>query len=176
MAKDDGYKIRNQAAIHFITFAVVEWVDVFSRQQYKDIVVDSLKYCQANKGLNIHGWCIMSNHLHLILSAKNNDLSAILRDFKKFTSNQIIKAITANEKESRKDWMLSIFEKAGQQNSRNTKYQFWRQDNRPIEVFSNMFIDQKLNYVHQNPVTAGIVNFAADYIYSSAKAYAGELG
>lgn len=176
MAKDDGYKIRNQAAIHFITFAVVEWVDVFSRQQYKDIVVDSLKYCQTNKGLNIHGWCITSNHLHLILSAKNNDLSAILRDFKKFTSSQIIKAITANEKESRKDWMLSIFEKAGQQNSRNTKHQFWRQDNRPIEVFSNTFMDQKLNYVHQNPVTAGIVNFAVDYIYSSATAYAGKLG
>jgi len=80
MAKDDGYKIRNQAAIHFITFAVVEWIDVFTRQQY--IVVESLQYCKTNKGLNVHGWCIMSNHLHLILSVQNNDLSSILRDFK----------------------------------------------------------------------------------------------
>ena len=78
---DGGYKIRNQAAIHFITFAVVEWVDVFTRKDYRDIVLESLKHCQAEKGLLLHCWCIMSNHLHLIISAKNNDLSDILRDF-----------------------------------------------------------------------------------------------
>ncbi len=80
---EGGYKIRNQAAIHFITFAVVEWVDVFTRQQYRDIVLDSIKYCQAEKGLLLHCCCVMSNHLHLIASAKNKDLSDVLRDFKK---------------------------------------------------------------------------------------------
>ncbi|MBN8861882.1 MAG: transposase, partial [Sphingobacteriales bacterium] len=80
-----GYRIRNQAAIHFVTFSVVEWVDVFTRKMYRDIVLDSIRFCQNNKGLLLHCWCIMSNHLHLILSAKNNDLSSLLRDFKKFT-------------------------------------------------------------------------------------------
>ena len=87
---EGGYKIRNPAAIHFITFAVVEWVDVFTRKDYRDIVLESIKYCQAEKGLVLHSWCIMSHHLHIIVSAKNNDLSEILRDFKKFTSKQII--------------------------------------------------------------------------------------
>jgi putative transposase len=126
---EGGYKIRNQAAIHFITFAVVEWVDAFTRKDYRDIVVDSIKFCQTEKGMLLHCWCIMSNHLHLIVSAKNENLSDILRDFKKFTSKQLIAAIEANKQESRRDWMLGIFRTEGEKNSRNTNYQFWRQDN-----------------------------------------------
>src|SRR5688572_22388732 len=94
-----GYKIRSQAAIHFITFAVVEWVDVFTRKAYRDIVLDSIRFCQTEKGLALHAWCLMSNHFHLIASAKNGDLSDILRDFKKFTSKQIIEAIIGNKQE-----------------------------------------------------------------------------
>lgn len=101
-----GYKIRNQEAIHFITFAVVEWIDVFTRKDYRDVVLDSLRFCQAKKGLLLHCWCIMSDHLHLIVSAKNKDLSNVLRDFKKYTSKQIIEAIKNNQHESRKDWIL----------------------------------------------------------------------
>ena len=166
-----GYKIRNQAAIHFITFAVVEWVDVFSRKEYRDIVLESIKHCQAEKGLLLHCWCIMSNHLHLIVSAKNHDLSDVLRDFKKFTSKQIIKAIEENQHESRREWMLGIFRNEGEKNSRNTHYQFWRQDNQPQELYSPAFIFQKMNYIHNNPVEAGIVERPEHYIYSSAKDY-----
>lgn len=113
----------------------------------------------------------MSNHVHLIVSAKNNNLSDILRDFKKFTSRQIIKAIQNNEHESRRDWMLNLFKKAGAVNSRNSEFQFWRQDNRPMEIYSPRFIFQKLNYIHHNPVDAGIVEKPEEYLYSSAKDY-----
>lgn len=113
--------------IHFITFAVVEWVDVFTRKQYRDIVIDGLRHCQKEKGLILYAWCIMSNHVHLMAAAKENKLSYILREFKKFTSKQIITAIQNNEHESRKDWMLSIFKQQGEKNSRNSGYQFWRQ-------------------------------------------------
>ncbi|MBL7762206.1 MAG: transposase, partial [Chitinophagaceae bacterium] len=98
---EGGYKIRNQAAAHFITFAVVEWIDVFTRKDYRDIVLESIKYCQAKKGLILHAWCIMSNHLHLVVAAKENYLSDVLRDFKKFTSKQIMNAIEENKHESR---------------------------------------------------------------------------
>lgn len=168
---EGGYKIRNQDAIHFITFAVVEWVDVFTRQEYRDIVLDSIKYCQAEKGLLLHCWCIMSNHLHLIVSARNKNLSDILRDFKKYTSKQIIAAIQNNQHESRRDWMLRIFNERGENNSRNKEYQFWRQDNQPQELYSAAFIIQKINYIHNNPVQAGIVDRPEDYLYSSARDY-----
>ena len=166
-----GYKIRNQAAAHFITFAVVGWVDVFTRKDYRDIVLESIRHCQKEKGLLLHAWCIMSNHLHLIVAAKENNLSDILRDFKKFTSKQIIKAIQNNEQESRREWMLEIFKKAGETNGRNSEYQFWRQDNQPKELYSPSFVFQKLNYIHNNPVEAGIVDKPEEYLYSSARDY-----
>lgn len=168
---EGGYKILNKEGIHFITFAVAEWVDVFTRKEYKDILIESLKYCQKERGLQIYSWCIMSNHVHLVVSASNHDTSEIVRDFKKFTSKEIIKAIKNHSGESRKEWMLEIFRKAGAANSRNDSYQFWRQDNHPKELFSSGFTSQKLEYIHNNPVEAGIVEKAEEYLYSSARDY-----
>ena len=169
---DGGYRIKDQNAIHFITFAVVQWVDVFSRTEYANMVVESLKFCQEKKGLKIHAWCIMSNHVHLIVSAPEpSRLSDILRDFKKFTSANIIKAIADNPKESRKNWMLWIFKKAGEKNSRNKDYQFWQQDNHPIQCDTIEILESRLTYLHENPVRAGMVRYEQDYVYSSAIDY-----
>lgn len=170
---EGGYKIRNPEAIHFITFAVVEWVDVFTRKAYCEIVLDSLRHCRNQRGLLIHGWCLMSNHVHMVVSAKNEDISEILRDFKKFTSKQIVKAIAENRGESRREWMLQIFRKHGEENSRNSMYQFWQQDNHPEELFSKEFTWQKMNYMHNNPVEAGLVDKPEQYRYSSARDYVG---
>ena len=163
-----GYKIRDQYAVHFISFAVVEWIDVFTRPVYQNIVLDSLKYCQGERGLILNAWCLMSNHMHLVGSAKNGDLSGILRDFKSVTSTQIVQNIQANIHESRRDWMLPVFRSAGKANSRNKNFQFWRQDNQPKECFSKSFTMQKINYIHANPVVAGLVRRAEDYRLSSA--------
>jgi len=169
---DRGFIIRNQNNIHFITFAVVQWVDVFTRREYADIVVESLKFCQIKKGLKIHAWVIMSNHIHLLVSAeKPYLLSDILRDFKKFTSVQIIEALKNNTRESRRNWMLWIFRKAGQENNRNTNYQFWQQSNHPVECDTNQVLDTRLLYIHENPVRAALVRNAYEYIYSSAIDY-----
>ena len=72
--------------------------------------------------------------------------------------------------------MLAIFSKAGRLNSNNQKFQFWQQDNHPIEVYSNKVINEKMNYIHNNPVTAEIVSCAEHYSYSSARDYAEEKG
>jgi REP element-mobilizing transposase RayT len=168
---DAGYKIRNEEAIHFITFAVVEWVDVFTRNEYKDILLDSIRHCQNNRGLLLYTWCLMTNHIHMILAAKNKDTSDILRDMKKFSSKKIITAIANNPQESRRDWMLRIFREEGAKNSRNSEYQFWRQDNQPKECYSASFTVQKINYIHNNPVAAGFVDKAEEYLYSSARDY-----
>ncbi len=90
-----AYKINNPRGTYFITFATVQWVDAFTRKRYVDIVLESIRYCQKEKGLRIHAWCIMSNHVHLIASTLHPKptLSDILRDLKKFTSNKILEAI-----------------------------------------------------------------------------------
>ncbi|WP_299465157.1 transposase [uncultured Microscilla sp.] len=171
-----AYKFNNPDGIYFITFAVVQWVDAFTRKELTDIVIDSLGFCQKKKGLVIHGWCLMSNHLHLIISRNGTpSFSDIMRDFKKFTSGQIIQAVQ-NIPESRKNWMMWLFQSAGQKNANNKHYQFWQQDNHPIELVTNQFMEQKLDYIHQNPVKAMLVDTPEHYLLSSARDYAGTKG
>ena len=172
-----NYKFRNPEGIYFISFAVVNWLDVFTRNEYKNILIDSLHYCQREKGLEVFAWCIMTNHVHLIFRSKGKQAPELLiGDFKRFTSKAIVQAIKENPQESRKEFLLDQFLKAGSQSSNVKTYQFWRHDNKPIELWSNKVIDEKLNYIHNNPVEEGIVFRAEDYLYSSAADYAGEKG
>ena len=91
-----SYQIHDQYAVHFVTFTVHQWVDVFTRNEYKDILLESLRFCQERKGLEIYAWVIMTNHIHLIIGSREGKLSDIIRDFKKYTSVQVIKAIEQN--------------------------------------------------------------------------------
>ncbi|MCH7535729.1 MAG: transposase [Bacteroidetes bacterium] len=166
MAKHStSYKIKDDTALYYLTFATVEWVDIFTRKRYKDIVVDSLKYCQQKKGLQLYSWVLMSNHVHMVARAEEGfKLSEIIRDFKRYTSVQIVKSMK-QETESRRDWLLKLLQDSGKVKGQN--HQLWRNDNHPIELYSNDVIDQKINYIHQNPVVEGIVRDAEDYLYSS---------
>ncbi len=171
------YKIQDHQALHFITFATVQWVDALSRPVCKHIVVDSLLYCQREKSLVLYAFVIMSNHVHLIASAlEGKNLSDILRDFKKYTSKQLLKEIAENPQESRKNWLMWIFKSAGEKNSNNKSFQFWQQDNRPIQLSTNEMIDQRLDYIHENPVKEELVWKADHYPFSSAANYAGRKG
>lgn len=166
------YRFGDSSQPHFITFAVVNWIDVFTRECYNEIVVESLRYCVAEKGLKLHAWIIMSNHVHLIASAKDNlELADIIRDLKKYTAKMIISSMENNQQESRKDWILWMLKRAGSRNNNNKIYQFWQQDNHPIELSTNKMIEDRLNYLHENPVTSGLVTAAQYYKYSSAVDY-----
>jgi len=161
------YKFRNTEGKYFVTFSVINWIDVFTRNMYREILLESLVYCQNNKGLIIHGYVIMTNHVHMIISSKKALLENIMRDLKKFTSVEVIKAIANNDVESRREWMLEAFRNAGEKNSNNTHYQFWQQDNHPIEIRSQRMFIQQLNYIHYNPVVHGFVTKEEDYPWSS---------
>lgn len=172
-----NYKMHNPEGIYFLTFTVIGWIDVFSRLVYKEILTDSLRHCIANKGLHIHAWVIMSNHVHLIASAEHNNLPDIVRDLKKYTSKKIVEEISMNPQESRREWMLAIFRNAGQYNRNNKEYQFWQQyTNKPVELYSKEVMQQKLNYIHDNPVVAGYVTSPEYYTFSSCIDYAGGKG
>lgn len=175
MKDKEGYIIRNQSKAHFITATVVDWVDVFSRKAYRDCIIESLDFCIKNKGMILYGFVIMSNHIHLIIQSDKNKLSDLIRDFKKFTAKTILHKIET-EPESRADWMLKRFEFACKSHSRNEKYQFWQYGNHPEEIFSEKFFWSKLDYIHLNPVRAGIVVKASHYVYSSASNYVNDYG
>ena len=175
MKDKEGYIIRDQSKAHFITATVVDWVDVFSRKAYRDCIIESLDFCIKNKGMILYGFVIMSNHIHLIIQSDKNKLSDLIRDFKKFTAKTILHKIET-EPESRADWMLKRFEFACKSHSRNEKYQFWQYGNHPEEIFSEKFFWSKLDYIHLNPVRAGIVVKASHYLYSSASNYINDNG
>ncbi|WP_298780538.1 transposase [uncultured Polaribacter sp.] len=171
----EGYIIRDQEKIHFITATVVNWVDVFTRKSYKDVVIESLAYCIKEKDMLLYGYVIMSNHIHLIMQSKTGKLSDLIRDFKKFTAKNILEKIQI-EPESRREWMLERFKKATETHSRNKNYQFWQYGNHAEEIYSHKFMWSKSDYIHLNPVRAGIVEKASHYRYSSASNYVNNEG
>ncbi|MCB9173085.1 MAG: transposase [Flavobacteriales bacterium] len=172
----DRYKIADQQGLYFVTFTVVNWIDVFTRKDYKFIITDSLNYCIANKGLEVYAWVLMSNHLHLIIKAKEGYmLSHIIRDFKKFTSKQIVQKIQEIG-ESRKEWLLDKFNFEARKTRRAENYKFWKDDNHAIQLDNTEWILQRLEYIHQNPVKQYIVELPHEYLFSSAIDYADGKG
>jgi putative transposase len=112
----------------------------------------------------------------MIIATEYKRLEDIMRDLKGYTSRMLLKAIEENPQESRREWMLLMMKRAGQKNSNNEKYQLWQQHNQPIVLHNADIFEQKLNYIHQNPVEEEFVKNPEDYLYSSAKDYADEKG
>jgi putative transposase len=166
-----NYKFHNAEGLYFVSFATVYWIDVFVRRLYFDCIVNNLNYCIQNKGMEIYAWCIMPSHIHLVFRSNIQKPEELIRDFKSFTSKELIKLIAGNIQESRREWLLNSFEKAAAINSNNTNNQFWQQHNQPIELWSAGVIQQKIDYVHNNPVEAGLVERDFEYLHSSARDY-----
>lgn len=154
--------------LYFVTLTITNWVDLFTRRIYSDFIIDNLAYCQKHKKLNIYAYVLMTNHLHLIANVEDGSLGDVLRDFKTFTSKQLFKLIEGNLSESRREWLLRSFEHAGSNNPRNAHHQLWQNGNYPVVLYSADVIQQKIDYIHNNPVKAGFVGSAHEYWYSSA--------
>jgi len=167
-----NYKFHNPEGLYFISFATVFWVDVFVRKTYFDCIVENLNICIDKKGLEIYSWCIMPSHVHLVFKSTIQKPQDLMRDIKSFTSKEMIKLIRENQEESRKEWLINSFKKAALQKSNAYQHQFWQHDNHPIELWTAAVIDQKINYIHDNPVEAGFVEKPHEYLYSSARDYA----
>ena len=171
----DRYLIQDQHGYHFLTITVVGWVDIFSRDIYRNVITESLNYCVDHKGMEINAWVLMSNHLHLVCRSKAPfELSSFLRDFKSFTS-RTISGLILLENESRKKWMLNVFQFEAKRTGRAKHYKIWQDSNRAIDL-NDIDAITKINYIHENPVENGIVREVDHYMCSSALDYAGGTG
>lgn len=176
--KEDKNSVTNQHACHYITFNTVDWVDVFIKPIYKRIIANTLNDLIATRGLTVFAWCLMTNHLHLLLQAKDGTgLSMIERDFKRITTTHILEAIYM-EQELRRDWMLGRFEHFSQSLKKIEKYQVWQSCSNPefLDFKQPMKVKEYLAYIHDNPVRDKIVMLPDDYVFSSAGDYAGRKG
>lgn len=168
----EKYKFLDPAGMYFVTSTIVGWADVFTRPEMKHVVIESLRYCQRNKGLLIHGWCLMPSHLHMMISTVKEPLENIMRDFKKFTSREIAKWAD-DAYESRREWLVPLFREEADRLKRVKGFKVWQDGNHPIWLHKPRFIRQKLDYIHDNPVVEEIVGEADHYLYSSAGDYFG---
>ena len=171
------YKFHDNDKLYFISFAVVNWVDFFIRQEYNQELINSWQYNIENKGLQIYGWCIMTSHIHMIVGSDGKmKLDKIIGEMKSYTSTRFKTLIKENQQESRKEWLVWMFERAGKKNGNNNESQFWQQHNKPLEIMDQEMFDKTLDYIHQNPVVAGFVSKPEDWKYSSAKDFCGMKG
>lgn len=153
---------------YFITLTIVGWIDLFSRYRYSDLIINNLNYCIKNKGLEVFAYVIMPSHVHLVARQKEGKLNNVLRDFKSYTAKEILKLIETEPGESRKDWLLYMFSYFAKGNQQNSEHQVWQKTNHPTELLDGKMVTQKIEYIHQNPVRAQIVQEPNNYIYSSA--------
>jgi putative transposase len=141
-------------SFYFITPTIKNWYYIFDRHNRWQIIADSIKFCQENKGLEVYAYVFMLNHLHLII--KSPDATSFLRDFKKFTSKKLIENIANSEPQ-----VLELFKS-------ENGYRFWKEDNQPKIIETEKFALQKMNYIHNNPVVKGYVDRPEYWKWSSA--------
>ena len=172
------YKIRDQHGLNYLTCTICGWVDLFSRSEYRDIVLDSWRYCSEHKGLQVWGYVIMPNHLHLIANtAPPFRLEDTIRDFKAHTARKFIEFLQDKSRpESRREWLLYLFQYFAKKHKGKQQFQVWQHDNHPVELYSERVTIQKLRYIHENPVRSKLVRQPQEWVYSSASNYAEGYG
>jgi putative transposase len=154
----------------FVTCSAVKWLPLFEMDPYRSIIVDSLAYIVAHKPVELNAYVIMPTHVHAILwSARDQRIGDILRDLKRFTS----RAISRLAEERNDIQWLTVFREARQAGRAQVRsqYQVWQEGSHPEAIYSPAFARQKLEYIHNNPVKAGLASTAVEWAYSSAGAY-----
>ncbi len=164
------YKIAELNSPHFITCTIVGWLPVFTRARYLDIITASLTFCRQQKGLRLHAYVILDNHLHLVVSSDN--LSQVMGDFKRHTAKEIL----AVARQENKPWLLKQFEFFKGVHKSNSQHQVWQEGFHPQAIPTEDMLRQKLDYIHYNPVRLGLVDRPEDWRYSSARNYFGQDG
>ena len=172
---NDMQEYISHKACYYITFNTVDWVDIFVRPAYKEIVAETLNYLIAKNGLIVYAWCLMSNHLHMLAQAKEGSvMTQIEKEFKKITTQKILETINQGN-ELRHEWMLQRFEQCSHDMKKIERFQVWQSCRNPVLIdFSQIFkLQERLLYIHENPVRNLVVSQPQDFIYSSAADYAG---
>ncbi len=160
-------RYRQPGHIYYITTNVYNFLPIFTSASFVIPLIDSLNYYRFHYNIALIGYVIMRDHLHLLLFPENVDvLSAMLRDFKEFTAKRLIRQATV---EKRQPW-LDAFAQAGTETGRS-QHKVWQDSFWEMNLFSERLIRQKLNYLHRNPVRAGLVNGPEAYPYSSYRNY-----
>jgi putative transposase len=147
----------------FYTATILEWKHLLKSDKHKQVINSSLQHLVRKKRITLYAFVIMSNHIHLIWQALAGDTpDKIQLSFMKFTAQQIKFDLIKNH-----PLVLEKFKV----NAKDREHQFWERNPLGIDLYTHDVFMQKLEYIHWNPVKAGLCNFPEEYFYSSAKFY-----
>ena len=147
----------------FFTATINEWHHLLRDDAVKDIIIGSLRFLVNAKRVNVYGFVIMSNHLHLIWRIKSPHLQKnVQRDFLKYTAQQIKFYLKHHD-----EFLLETCKV----NHHDRSYMIWKTDSLSVDLYSEKVFNQKMDYIHNNPVSAGLCNLPEAYKYSSAGHY-----
>lgn len=155
--------------LYLVTLIVAGNIDIFTRPEYNDLIIENLNYCSEHKNLAVYDYVLMTNRLYLIASARKGHVSRVLRDFKSITAKQILKAIAENADESRKEWLMRLFHFYSQRYQHSSERHFWQFGNNPVNLEIKELEQARMGLL-QIPVRARFVDEPAHFIYSSAYA------
>jgi len=164
------YRITENNYPFFITATTVAWIPVFTRKPYIEVLIDSLNFCRQHKGLQIFAYVIMDNHIHLVVAGEK--LSETIKEFKSYTAREIVRLAG----EEGKSWLLNQLQFHKHEHKTDSRHQVWQEGFHPQQIYSEDVLRQKAEYLHHNPVRAGLVERPEDWFYSSARNYAGLPG
>ncbi len=147
----------------FYTATILEWKPLLKPDKYKQVIVSSLQHHTTNKKITLYAFVIMSNHIHLIWQPlPGNTPEKIQTAFMKYTAQKIKFDLVENH-----PLVLDKF----RINAKDRIYQFWERNSSCIELFTDEVFMQKLEYIHWNPIKAGLCTLPEEYYFSSAKFY-----
>ncbi|MDD5731748.1 MAG: transposase [Patescibacteria group bacterium] len=193
----------NENAPHFVTLTTIEWLNIFTQKEYFNCIIKCLKFCQKNLGLLLYEYVIMTNHIHLIVQAKDGyKLSQIISSFKRHTTRETIKLLKQDRRKHilvllrggiynpndqgrvqglnpeptyknkvGSDFNVRTLQKQKQYQKfilQDYKGSIWQETNYPELIESEKFLQQKIDYIYNNPVIKGYVDEPQHYLYSSA--------
>lgn len=169
----ERYKVLDNSTPNFITLTIIDWVDLFIRPVYFKILDNALNYCIENKGLEINAYVYMSSHIHLIVSSKKDSIPNIIKSFKIYTTKEFLKAIKESP-ESRREWLLNKFSLAANRIKRGKNYKVWKDGFHPIILDNSLKVEQRINYIHNNPFVSQLIREPRDWVNSSCLQYENE--
>jgi len=168
----EKFKTYDKEKAYFVTFTIVNWLEILRDDTYKMILVDAINYYKSNRGLLVYAYCIMHNHVHLIIQSNGSEMvSEVLRDLKKQTSKQITKKII-DENDAEKLKILEVFRKEGLRLKRIKFYKVWKDGNKPLMIMNSSMLWRIIHYIHNNPVERSLTEKPEDYLFCSARNYA----
>lgn len=157
-----SYKILNKEGLFFVTSTIVDWIPVFKTHDEYQILIEAIKYNQIHKNLKLYCYVLLPEHFHLIVTGDN--LTNIFKSIKGYTAKEIIKFLIRDKKSV----ILDKFREFKKEFKTKSEYQIWQESFHPQEILSDNIFQQKIDYIHMNPVRKSLVEEPEDWRYSSA--------